>query len=164
MTGQPGILGCVERVDMRQAMPGDYDAIVTVANDWWARDVVPGLPRLFLEHFCSTSLLAETDGHMVGFLVGFLSPSQPQVAYIHYVAVDPERRVNGVARCLYDRFLAEASAAGCTRVSAITSRANAGSIAFHRRLGFVVSELVANYNGPGRDVVMFTRPIDCASA
>jgi hypothetical protein len=54
---------------IRKATPADYDAIVTVVNDWWGRDVLAGLPRLFLDHFYTTSLIAEHDGEMTGFLI-----------------------------------------------------------------------------------------------
>lgn len=48
------------------------------------------LPRLFFQHFTDSSWLAESsDGTLRGFLVGFLSPARSDVAYIHFVGVDP---------------------------------------------------------------------------
>ena len=149
----------MEILVIRAATPDDYEPIVAVVSDWWGRDVVPGLPRLFLQHFCSTSLVAEDKGTLLGFLIGFLSPSQPDDAYIHYVGVHPSHRHRGLSRCLYDRFLHEASKAGRTTVRAITAPSNAGSIAFHRRMGFEVVGPIPNYNGPGRDMVTFRRAL-----
>jgi N-acetylglutamate synthase-like GNAT family acetyltransferase len=97
---------------IRKATPADYDAIVTVVNDWWGRDVLAGLPRLFLDHYYTTSLIAEHDGEMTGFLIGFYSPSKPDEAYIHYVAVRPENRRSGLARRLYEEFLDRATQTG----------------------------------------------------
>lgn len=145
---------------IRPAVAGDYDLIVSVVNDWWGRDVVPGLPRLFLDHFYSTSLVAETNGAMTGFLVGFISPSSPDEAYIHYVATDPAQRQAGLARRLYEQFFDRARRQACKSVRAITSPANAASIAFHRRMGFEVSGPVRDYNGSGRDMVTFNRTLD----
>jgi ribosomal protein S18 acetylase RimI-like enzyme len=147
------------RPRIRSAVAADYDLIASVLNDWWGRDVLTGLPRLFLNHFHTTSLVAEYDGAMVGFLVGFVSPSEPSEAYIHYVAVDPARRNDGLARRLYDEFLERARGQGCTVARAITSPTNEPSIAFHRRMGFEVSSVVRDYNGPGRDMVTFTREL-----
>jgi ribosomal protein S18 acetylase RimI-like enzyme len=147
------------RPSIRSAVAADYDLIASVVNDWWGRDVLTGLPRLFLNHFHTTSLVAEDDGAMVGFLVGFVSPSEPSEAYIHYVAVDPARRNDGLARQLYDQFLERARGQGCTVARAITSPTNEPSIAFHRRMGFEVSSVVRDYNGPGRDMVTFTREL-----
>lgn len=149
----------VTQYEIRPAAAGDYDLIVSVVNDWWGRDVVPGVPRLFLHHFHSTSLVAETNGTMTGFLVGFISPSSPDEAYIHYVATDPAHRRAGLARRLYEQFFDRARREGCTSVRAITSPANVASIAFHRRMGFEVSGLVPDYNGPGRDMITFNRTL-----
>ena len=43
---------------IRVARPGDYDSIVAVVDHWWERPVCPSLPRLFLDHFWSTSRIA----------------------------------------------------------------------------------------------------------
>ena len=96
---------------------------------------------------------------MTGFLVGFVSPSTPGEAYIHYVAVHPACRGTGIARHLYDEFAARAEQEGCRLVHAITSPGNAASIAFHRRMGFDVRGPVRDYNGPGRDMIVFTRSL-----
>lgn len=146
----------MDSVDIRTATADDYDRIASVVNDWWGRDVLSGLPRLFLQHFHATSLIAE-DPQLVGFLVGFVSPGQPDEAYVHYVGVHPQHRQHGLARRLYQHFTSEASDAGCSRVRAITSPTNLGSIAFHRRMGFDVSEPVSGYNGPGSEMVTFSR-------
>ena len=73
----------------RAAQPADYDRIVAVMDDWWGRVVHTGLPRLFLNHFHRTSIIAERDSDLAGFLVGFLSPSVPDTAYIHFAASAP---------------------------------------------------------------------------
>jgi ribosomal protein S18 acetylase RimI-like enzyme len=145
--------------NLRQAKAGDYDEIARVASEWWGRDVLAGLPRLFLDHFHATSLIAEDNGTMTGFLVGFVSPSAPGEAYIHYVAVRPEHRGRGLARRLYDAFHDQARERGCRVVRAITSPGNETSIAFHRRMGFDVRGPVRDYNGPGRDMVVFARSL-----
>jgi ribosomal protein S18 acetylase RimI-like enzyme len=126
-----------------------------MVDAWWGREVLPGLTRLFLNHFWSTSFIATEHDDIVGFLVGFHSPSQPGEAYVHWVGVDPAYRRSGLARSLYDRFFRQASQSGCSVVRAITTPANDASIRFHSVLGFDVSPPVADYNGPGRDMVTF---------
>jgi ribosomal protein S18 acetylase RimI-like enzyme len=149
----------VSNEKIRQATAADYDAIVLVVNDWWGRDLRGALPRLFLDHFHATSLIAEDDGTMIGFLVGFVSPSAPGEGYIHYVAVDPGYRGRGIARHLYDEFIARVKPRGCRLLHAITSPVNQTSIAFHRSMGFDVRGPVPDYNGPGRDMIVFTRSL-----
>ena len=142
---------------LRPATPGDYDRIAAVLDQWWGRPVRRALPRLFLDHFYATSTIAEAEGDLAGFLVGFLSPSQPAAAYIHFVGVHPGCRGTGLARVLYERFLALAAADGRTVVSAVTAPVNAASIAFHAALGFTVSAPVPGYDGPGAVKVCFER-------
>jgi predicted GNAT superfamily acetyltransferase len=136
-------------IHVRTAAAADYDRIVAVMDDWWGRPVRQVLPRLFLDHFHGTSFVAEHDGALAGFLVGFLSPSMADTAYIHFVGVDPRMRGRGLARLLYERFFTLAAADGRRVVRAITAPVNTGSIAFHTAMGFTVTGPVDGYDGPG---------------
>ncbi|MGP3963634.1 GNAT family N-acetyltransferase [Nonomuraea sp. 3N208] len=144
---------------LRPATPADYDAVAAVVDEWWGRPVLASLPRLFLDHFHGTSLVAEGPEGMAGFLVGFLSPSAADEAYIHFVGVSPAARGGGVARAMYERFFALARAHDRHVVKAITSPVNEASIAFHRRMGFTASDPVPDYNGPGTHLVTFARAL-----
>ncbi len=117
------------------------------------------LPRLFFTHFRDTSFVAERDGELAGFLVGFLSQSEPEAAYVHFVGVSPHERGSGLGRDLYERFFAAARANGRRTVSCVTSPANEGSLAFHRAIGFESSPPQAGYDGPGEDRVVLTRAL-----
>ncbi|MEM7016432.1 MAG: GNAT family N-acetyltransferase [Pseudomonadota bacterium] len=141
----------------RTASPQDYETIIGVVDDWWGRFVSHAVPRLFLEHFYSTSFIVEDEGVIVGFLIGFLSPSDEQAAYIHFVGVDPKQRKLGIAAELYQRFFELASQDGRTRVNATTIPENEVSIEFHRRMGFEVSEPIEGYNQPKRSHILFTK-------
>lgn len=146
-------------VTLRSAAPADYDRIISVLDNWWGRPVSHALPRLFLDHFHATSTVAEAGGNLAGFLIGFLSPSLPEAAYIHFVGVHPGHRRGGLARALYERFFALAAADGRTVVRAVTAPVNARSIAFHSSLGFSVSDPLPGYDGPGDVKVRFERPL-----
>lgn len=137
---------------VRQARPEDHDRIHPVLDEWWGRPVAGILQPLFLDHFFTTSYVAESDGALAGFLVGFLSPSRPRVAYIHFVGVHPEHRRSGLARDLYRRFFDLARRDGRTEVWAVTSPVNERSIAFHRAMGFTVS-------GPEHGHMLFRRTL-----
>ncbi|MFG2881268.1 GNAT family N-acetyltransferase [Streptomyces sp. NPDC048297] len=144
-------------VRVRPAEPGDHDRIVAVVDEWWERPISSVLPRLFLDHFHRTSLIAEDDTGLAGFLVGLMSPSAPDAAYIHVVGVAPRLRGAGLARRLYERFFGQAEADGRTRVRAITSPQNRRSVAFHAAMGFTVTGPVPDYDGPGVDRIVFER-------
>ena len=144
-------------ITLRTARPDDHDAVVRVVDEWWGRPIANVLPRLFLDHFHTTSLIAERDGALVGFLIGFHSPSARHQAYVHFVGVAPAVRGAGLARRLYEAFFAAAVRDGCTQVRAITSPVNTGSVAFHRAMGFTVAGPVPDYDGPGIHRIVFER-------
>ncbi|WP_017615319.1 GNAT family N-acetyltransferase [Nocardiopsis salina] len=144
-------------VHVRAARPEDHARIIAVCDAWWGRPVAHILPRLFLDHFHRTSLVAEGEGVLAGFLVGFHSPSEPGTVYVHFAGVDPGHRGSGLAHGLYRRFFDAARAEGRTLVRAVTSPANEGSIAFHRRIGFTVTGPHTDHDGPGVDRMVFER-------
>jgi len=141
---------------IRAATEADHPRILAVADDWWGGRRVSWLAqRLFFEHFADTSLVAEDDNGLAGFLIGFLSQSQPTEAYIHMVATRSDRRRAGLGRELYHRFFELARAAGRDTVTCITAPVNEASIAFHTALGFS-AELHPDHAGPGADKVVFS--------
>ncbi len=126
----------------------DFPYLHQVINHWWGgRSVASMLPRLFFEHFASTSFAIGPETQPEAFLVGFISQSQPHIAYIHFVGVNPEQRQQGLARQLYEHFFVEVQAKHCHDVQCITSPVNQDSIRFHLRMGFDILPGDAEVNG-----------------
>ena len=154
---------------IRPLRPSDHAPVIAVIDQWWGGRPMAGmLPRLFFDPFTDTSFAADGNGVLAGFLVGFMSPARPGEAYIHFVGVHPGERSQGLGRRLYGRFFEAVRARGCTRVRAVTSPVNAGSVAFHRRMGFglepgdaVVGDIpvATGYDGPGQDRVRFVKDL-----
>ncbi len=143
---------------VRRAAPTDHARIAGVLDEWWGgRSMTAMLPRLFLDHFASTSLVAESaDGELAGFLVGFLSHDDVGTAYVHFAGVAAAHRRRGLAAELYARFFRLARAAGRTQVKAVTSPLNETSQRFHCAIGFTVSDPLVGYDGVGNDRVVMT--------
>ncbi len=148
-------------MEIRHAEPADYGRVIGRVNAWWGgRDMAPMLPQLFFVHFEGTSYVVDDgDGQLAAFLIGFLSQTDPDEAYVHFVGVAPERRGEGLGRRLYERFFADARAQQRTRVRCVTSPANEESVAFHEALGFVVERVAHDYDGPGEDRVLFVKTL-----
>src|SRR5215510_7574719 len=146
---------------IRHATPSDYGRVIQHVNAWWGgREMAPMLPKLFFLHFEGTSFVAEDDeSRLVAFLIGFLSQTDADEAYIHFVGVAPEQRGSGLGRALYERFFEVVRADGRTRVRCVTSPANTGSVAFHESLGFEVESVAKDYDGPGEDRVLFVKQL-----
>ncbi len=146
---------------LRHPAESDHPRVLAVLSDWWGgRDLSHLLPRLYFQHFNDTSFIVEQNGELAAFLIGFISQSEPGIAYIHFVGAHPEHRQSGLARALYERFFELARARGAKEVHLITSPVNSGSIAFHTRLGFEPGEPIRDYDGPGDDQVAFKKTID----
>jgi len=154
-------------ITIRNAAPRDYRRVLAVVDDWWGGRVMSHcLSRVFFEHFTTTSFVAESGDRLVAFLTGFLSQTFDREAYVHFVGVSPERRREGVASALYDRFCSVAKANGCTIVRSSTSPINRLSIAFHLAAGFRMEPGNGDFEGvpvrldyplPGEARVLFTR-------
>jgi len=147
---------------IRHAHPSDYGRVIQHVNAWWGgRDMAPMLPKLFFLHFEGTSFVAEDDeGKLIAFLIGFLSQTDPDEAYIHFVGVAPDHRESGIGRELYERFFSVVAAQGRSLVRCVTSPGNEGSIAFHESLGFSAESVARDYDGPGEDRVPFVKILD----
>ena len=148
----------------RRPIPDDWERGLAVMPQWWdGRDLRAMLPRVFFEHFRGTSLLAEHEDRLVGFLVGFCCADHGDEAYVHFAGVAPEWRRVGLGRDLYRRFFALAAANGRSVVRAVTAPVNAGSIAFHTALGFSMLPgdtgagvpVTTGHGRPGDDLVRF---------
>lgn len=151
----------------RSPTESDYPDVLAALENWWSGAGGPAggaqraalLPRLFFQHFTDTSLVVRDGDRLAGFLVGFLSQSRPDEAYIHFAGVAPDYQGRGLGARLYGWFFETARGHGRSTVRAITSVSNTGSQAFHRRLGFTVSKPVENYDGRGGARVTFERAI-----
>jgi ribosomal protein S18 acetylase RimI-like enzyme len=146
-------------VTIRHAQPADYGRVIQHVDAWWGgREVAPLLPRLFFIHFEGTSFVADReDGSLAGFLIGFLSQTEPETAYVHFIGVAPAERGSGLGRELYERFFAAAREHGRTVVRCVTSPQNTASLAFHEALGFSVEETIDDYDGRGESRVVLSR-------
>ncbi len=162
----------LEDVSFRRPIDADHPVVIAQVDDWWGgRKVRATLPRLWFRHFTGTSWIAEgTDGRLLGFLIGFVSPDHPEIGYVHMVGTNPNRRRLGLGRALYERFYEDARAAGAARVVAVTWPANQVSVGFHRAMGFAPDEgdgtqrlygspAYADYDGEGEDRVVFTKAV-----
>lgn len=151
-------------MQIRGITKADFDAIVSVLDRWWGGPSRELAHPMFFYELGSEALVAEEDGELIGFLLGFHAEPYPgdasgePVAYVHLVGIHPEHRRHGVGKRLYEVFTARAAAAGARRMKAITNVGNEGSIDFHRALGFAVIE-DPDYAGQGRARIVFTKTL-----
>jgi ribosomal protein S18 acetylase RimI-like enzyme len=156
----------------RHPEDADHPGLVRLVDDWYGgRRVHAAFGRFLLGHFASTSLLADTsDGHVAGYLVGFVSADRPGEGFIHTAAVNPNLRRRGIGRELYRRFELLARARGAVELVAYVWPGDPIAVAFHHALGFeeqggpgamrLYGTLAfPDYDYPGDDRAIFVRAI-----
>jgi GNAT superfamily N-acetyltransferase len=140
----------------RALTKADFDHVVEVIDRWWGGPISTFAHPIFFYELGEQALVAEEDGVVIGFLLGFIASGPSKTGYVHLVGIHPDHRRKGVGRALYRAFADACSAAACVRLKAITTHANEGSIRFHLALGWTQEE-VEDYAGPSRKRLVFTQ-------
>lgn len=154
---------------IRKVTPADHSRIMSVMVDWWkGRDLRGMLPKLFCIHFQNTSFIAEKEGDLAGFLVGFFSPSVQGEGYIHFAGINPQYRKKGLGRLLYNTFSNLCRDHKIHTIRSCTSPVNKESIAFHKSIGFMIEPgdsvvdgiaITENYNRENDPKVLFKKTL-----
>jgi GNAT superfamily N-acetyltransferase len=142
-------------METRPATKADYDAIVSNIDTWWGGPSTALAHPIFFYELGKLARVAELEGQMVGFLLGF---SVDHTGYVHLVGIHPEHRRKGVARTMYESFERDCVALGAKRLKAITTLGNDGSLRFHEALGWTITQ-VADYAGPNRPRYVLTKEL-----
>ena len=144
-------------METRPLAKADYDHIVSVVDRWWGGPSAAPAHPIFFYELGKLARVVETDGIIVGFLLGFITPGTP-IGYVHLVGIHPDYRRRGVGRLLYAAFEEDCRRQGCGRLKAITTLGNEGSVRFHLAQGWSMSD-VEDYAGQGRARIVFTKAL-----
>jgi GNAT superfamily N-acetyltransferase len=145
-------------METRKITKGDFDRIVEVIDHWWGGPISTFAHPIFFYELGDMALVIEEGGEMIGFLLGFIAHEPARTGYVHLVGIHPDHRRKGVGRTLYAKFTEGAVAAGCTKLKAITTTGNEGSIRFHVAQGWQAQE-IDDYAGPGRKRIVFLKEL-----
>ncbi len=146
---------------LRALTAADFAEARVVADAWFGRPVGLTMHRLFFDQLGPAGLRAAAAAdseRMLGVLLGFASLADPELAYVHFVMVDPAARGRGIAGALYREFGRRMAAQGCRRVRTLAAPTNGRSLRFHESLGFV-GTFASEFVGPGQDRVVFERTL-----
>lgn len=92
---------------------------------------------LWCRDFAATSVVAEVDGRVAGFVIGYLRPESPRTVFVWQVAVDHDQRGRGLGVAMLDRLvdnLIDAGGHGVDALETTVSPDNPASIAMFAAL------------------------------
>ena len=159
------------RMLVRNAFPGDFVEIACKSKAW--ADLVierESIYHILTEHFKSTCFIAEDRGAMIGYLLGLRSQSDPDIALVHLVQVEPRLRGNGIGRRMFNQFQAEVKKLGCKKIMTHSRPENNSCNRFYKAMGFTTvtnadavevngMPCVKDYNGPGKHRVVWVKDL-----
>ena len=145
-TGHPLESHFVSAFTIRDAVPGDFDAIL----DLWGRiDRHTGLPdrREYLQTFHDFApdlfLVAETDGRIIGTVIGGWDGWRAQIARL---ATDTGWRRKGVAQAMVTEIEGRLHARGANRIYALVDRRSPPAIPFWESYGYAANDNIVQYS------------------
>ena len=105
--------------------------------------------RRFLGIATADGLVADVDGTIAGFVIGYLT--RGSVAHVVTLDVHPSHRRRSLGTALLEELLNRFSRAGAREARLEVATGNTVAIAFYRKLGFQRRRRIPGYYGRGRD-------------
>jgi ribosomal protein S18 acetylase RimI-like enzyme len=161
----------LEHYKIRQVREKDFIEIMNLASKCGPIPIErDSIYHLFTRYFANTCFVAEMDNKIVGYILGFISQLEKNVAYIHNICISPDFRRKKIGSSLYQKFFQNMKKEKCQRVFLIINPVNKLSILYHESLGFnalkegeeIYIEGVRaskNYNGPGKHMLVMCKSL-----
>jgi [ribosomal protein S18]-alanine N-acetyltransferase len=142
---------------LREILPSDFEALYRLDQICFEPGIAysRGELRRFLELPTADGLVAELDGRLAGFAIGYLA--REGAAHVVTLDVHPSFRRRRLGQALLEELLSRFVRAGAREARLEVSTENAGAIAFYRRLGFRRRRRIPGYYGRGRDALEMER-------
>jgi ribosomal-protein-alanine N-acetyltransferase len=119
--------------------------------------------QFFVRHPRSTTMIAESDGHIAGFcVVDWKLESGRKIGHFITIDVAPEFRRNGLGRRLMETGEANLAAMGCVAITLEVAANNPGAQAFYERLGYHRTGWIPGYYADGTNGLVMRKALDPA--
>ena len=135
---------------IREVLPSDLEALYELDQVCFEPDIAysRGELRRFLAIATAEGVVAEEEGTLAGFAIGYLSSRR--TAQVVTLDVHPSHRLSGLGSTLLEELLARLLRAGATLGRLEVSTENAGAIAFYEKLGFQTTRRLRDYYGSAK--------------
>lgn len=143
-----------DRLRFRPMTNADLDEVMAIEKTSYRFPWSTGFFRQELQVACARSILAETDGKIVGYVLYWLLPGAID---IHNLAVHIDHRRRGIARILLDQVVSEARRQSLVRVMLEVRRSNVSAQRLYEATGFAITGIRKGYySDNGEDALAMT--------
>jgi ribosomal-protein-alanine N-acetyltransferase len=142
----------------RPITTADLDDIMVIERSSFSFPWSINFFRQELQVACARSVLVESDGAIIGYILFWLLPGAID---IHNIAVHLEHRRRGIARMLLDRVVAEARRHTAIRVLLEVRKSNLAAQKLYEAMGFVATGIRKGYySDNGEDALAMTLEVN----
>ena len=132
-----------ESISIRNALPSDLDAIIAL-DEVGPEGEKPAYWRGIFDHYVKVGkkdrifLVAETEGEVVGFIVGEVRAwefGSPPCGWVFALGVSPESRGKGVGQRMFEEICSRLKQGNITTVRTMVDRTYKETLSFFRSQG-----------------------------
>lgn len=139
----------------------DLDEVMAIERSAFRFPWSVGFFRQELQVACARSILAETEGKIIGYVLFWLLPGAVD---IHNIAVHPAYRRRGIARILLGRVIDHARGQDITRVLLEVRKSNFAAQKLYESMGFLTTGVRKGYySDNGEDAFAMTLELNSTS-
>lgn len=143
---------------VREARRDELERLLIIENLSFKDPYPLFILDFYLKLTPDTFLVAETEGKVVGFVIGLKEGWS--WGHLISIAVHPEFRGRGIGRRLMEECLARLRSKGVKRVRLEVRVSNRRAIELYRKLGFRVEDLLPNYYRDGEDAYLMVLELE----
>ncbi|MFA4662670.1 ribosomal protein S18-alanine N-acetyltransferase [Pyrococcus kukulkanii] len=149
----------ISLVTIRKARLFDIPYIMEIERLSFREKYPRGLFLTFMEANPETFLVAEYNGKVVGYVMGYLKPDME--GHIMSIAVHPDYRGNGIGKALMVAVIDRLFKRGARWIGLEVRVSNERAINLYKKLGFKIVKRIISYYSDGEDAYyMILRPED----
>ena len=145
-------------VVIRPAKLFDIPDVMRIERASFREEYPRGVFLVFLENNPDTFLVAEYNGRVIGYVMGYLRPDLE--GHIMSIAVDPAYRGNGIGSALLTEVIERLIKKGARYIGLEVRVSNEKAIRLYERFGFKRIKRVIGYYADGEDAYYMLLPVE----
>ena len=150
--------GFFASVQLRPMTTADLEEVMGIERASFRFPWSAGFFRQELQVACARSILAESDGKLIGYVLFWLLPGAID---IHNIAVHADYRRRGIARILLTSVISEARRQSASRVILEVRKSNLPAQKLYETMGFSTTGIRKGYySDNGEDALAMTLELD----